>query len=127
MIDPDHLPLALSLTIYKIADIKIPILINLYPNPIPLIQHQLALVNLSLRADDDSLAVSLAVDYGADVELVLVDGYPRAAEVFQVGKGSGVEGQGLETYEVIWDIFMREIDQFCELSLFFGDLGTELL
>ena len=101
MIDPDHLPLALSLTIYKIADIKIPILINLYPNPIPLIQHQLTLVYLSLRADDDSLAVSLAVDYGADVELVLVDGYPRAAEVFQVGKGSRVEGQGLETYEVL--------------------------
>lgn len=90
MIYPDHSSFSISLAIYKIANIKIPFLINLYPNPIPLIQHQLTFVNLSLRADYDTFAVTLAIDDSTDVKFVLVDGYPRAAVVFQVGKGSGV-------------------------------------
>lgn len=90
LIYPNHLALAIPFAIYKIANVKIPILINLYPNPIPLIQHQLTFVDLSLCADYHPFAVTLAIDDSTDVELVLVDSYPRAAVVFQVGKGSRV-------------------------------------
>lgn len=66
-IDPNHLSLSFPLAIHKIANIKIPILINLYPDPISLIKHQLALIYLPFRAYDNTLAMPLAIDYCPNV------------------------------------------------------------
>ena len=91
-IDPNHPALSLPLAIHKIANIKITILINLYPDSVPLIQHQLALINLAFGANDDPFTVSLAIDYSPNVQFILIDGYPWPAIVLEIGEGSGIEG-----------------------------------
>lgn len=70
--EPVELPLAVLLVIEELADVQVPIFVDLDAGPSPLVVLELALVELALPVDADPHPRSPLVDHLPEVDLAVV-------------------------------------------------------